>query len=171
MYQCIRTTQNLIRCTKRRLLIRSATTVSPGEDDTLPKYRDRASRYNNPYQDLFRNQKGKKPTTFRDRFIEAKRNEPKPKIGTGDKPKDFINFERGTTQRKLAFYRDQGRVTFSELGILPELSRQIAELGVVYPTHHQSDVIPVLLENRNCVFISPTGSGMVLSLWYFYFSS
>ena len=76
-----------------------------------------------------------------------------------------MNFERGTTQRKLAFYRDQKRVTFSELGILPELSRQIAELGVVYPTHHQSDVIPVLLENRNCVFISPTGSGSIFVIF------
>ena len=158
MYQCVRATKYLVPCSQ--VLLRGFSTP-PREEVVMPHYRDRADRFNNPYRDLYPQNRGKKPATFRERFVEAKRNEPKPRIGVGDDPKNFLNLQRRTAHRKGAFYRDGGRVTFSDLGLMPELGAQIAELGVVYPTHHQGDVIPVLLENKNCVFISPTGSGIL----------
>ena len=131
---------------------------TPESIPQLPNYRSRAEDLNNPYRDQF--SYGRKPRTFRERYIESKKNEAKPKIGTGDgnAVTDYLGIKR-TEHSKNSFYKTDQRGRFSDLGVISELARQVAELGVVHPTTVQSDVIPVLMQNNNCVFIGPTGSG------------
>ena len=145
-------------CPRLLRQLHNETTPSPEPTPAeTPNYRYRADQVNNPYREQFTY--GRKPRTFKERYIESKKNEPKPKIGHGDRGRDYLDIKRSDSDRKTSFFKNELRCRFSDLGITPELSRQVAELGVVHPTYHQSDVIPELLKNKNCVFISPTGSG------------
>ena len=134
---------------------------STPSDSTSANYRSIAEASNNPYRPLYEEIRGRKPRTFRERFIESKKNQARPRIRDDCEKRDEVTMAGSTENRQMSFYKDRTRSRFVDLGISGEISRQIAELGVVNPTFHQSDVIPVLLEKKNCVFISPTGSGNV----------
>jgi len=48
---------------------------------------------------------------------------------------------------------------FSELGLMPEILKAIEEMGFVEPTEVQSQAIPTILDHKDVIVMSKTGSG------------
>jgi superfamily II DNA/RNA helicase len=58
---------------------------------------------------------------------------------------------------------DSTAITFEGLGLVPALSDALREAGFVAPTQVQVRAIPAILEGRDGVLVSPTGTGKTLA--------
>ncbi|MDB4868341.1 MAG: box helicase [Cohnella sp.] len=53
--------------------------------------------------------------------------------------------------------------TFEQLGINPQLGETLSRSGISAPSHVQIEAIPPILEGRDSVIVSPTGTGKTLA--------
>lgn len=56
---------------------------------------------------------------------------------------------------------EEKKITFEELGLIPELIEATAKLGFIYPTSIQAESIPIALKGRDIIGLAQTGSGKV----------
>ncbi|MBW5447365.1 DEAD/DEAH box helicase [Cohnella sp. CFH 77786] len=57
----------------------------------------------------------------------------------------------------------QNQDTFESLGLSPQLAESLAAAGIAAPTPVQTEAIPALLQGKDGVLVSPTGTGKTLA--------